>query len=133
MNTRRKRKPYGMIIFILILVILCCIGLGIFIMKDQIKSVVKEKAGKYAISQAIKMELGEEVDIDQFMEKMEPQDAQKVNELMDKYVNDDTIHDYVGLLKDGGVEAVKDYVGQMADETDVSQIQDLINKYKDNF
>lgn len=129
----RKKKSYGKTIFGMILLILACLGILVFLFWDTIKGAAIRKVGTIAIEQAIKRETGWEVDLEEVIDRMDEEDAAAMNELMDKYFNEENISEGMDILKSGDLNAAKEYIENKVEPQDLKELGNLYEKYKYEF
>lgn len=129
----RKKKSYGKKILCMILLILACLGILVFLFWDTIKGAAIRKVGTYAIEQAIKRETGWEVDLEEVIENMDEEDAAAMNELIDKYFNEENISEGMEVIKQGDLEAAKNFIENKVEQQDLTELGKLYEKYKYEF
>lgn len=129
---RRRRKSYiGQIIFSILLFIVVLLAAFVFLKKDNIKETVTKKVATTAIEQIIKAEIGESVDIEEVKSQMNQEDAKSFDTIVEKYTDTDKVEECLDLYKSGGTSAVKEYVKDEVDTTDIDKLKELYDKYND--
>lgn len=129
---RRRRKSYiGQIIFSILLFIVVLLAAFVFLKKDNIKETVTKKVATTAIEQIIKAETGESVDIEEVKSQMNQEDAKSFDTIVEKYTDTDKVEECLDLYKSGGTSAVKEYVKDEVDTTDIDKLKELYDKYND--
>lgn len=129
---RRRRKSYiGQIIFSILLFIVVLLAAFVFLKKDNIKETVTKKVAITAIEQIIKAETGESVDIEEVKSQMNQEDAKSFDTIVEKYTDTDKVEECLDLYKSGGTSAVKEYVKDEVDTTDIDKLKELYDKYND--
>ena len=129
----KKKKSYGKKILCMILLILACLGVLVFLFWDTIKGAAIRKVGTIAIEQAIKRETGWEVDLEEVIDRMDEEDAAAMNDLMDKYFNEENISEGMDILKSGDLNAAKEYIEDKVEPQDLTELGYLYEKYKYEF
>lgn len=129
----KKKKSYGKKILCMILLILACLGVLVFLFWDTIKGAAFRKIGTIAIEQAIKRETGWEVDLEEVIDRMDEEDAAAMNDLMDKYFNEENISEGMDILKSGDLNAAKEYIEDKVEPQDLTELGYLYEKYKYEF
>ncbi|MCR5303530.1 MAG: hypothetical protein K6E33_03130 [Lachnospiraceae bacterium] len=102
---------------------------------DDAKDAVVKKAVTAVIEKEIKNQTGEDVDLEAMKESMEPEDQEKVDELMDKYADEDTVNDVISAYKDsnGDLMEMKDTLTSIVDPGDIEEMGRLYQKYGDTY
>lgn len=127
---RKKKNPLFTVLKVFIIVMIIVI-IGMF-SYSKIKKAAETKLTEIAINQVIKQQTGEDVDVQKVIDQMSEEDAQTANELIDKYATDDTISDVVSEYQSGDMSAVESYLKENVDSSDVDQLTELYEKYKDS-
>lgn len=127
---RKKKNPLFTVLKVFIIVMIIVI-IGMF-SYGKIKKAAETKLTEIAINQVIKQQTGEDVDVQKVIDQMSEEDAQTANELIDKYATDDTISNVVSEYQSGDMSAVESYLKENVDSSDVDQLTELYEKYKDS-
>lgn len=147
---RKRRKKRGSTLghiyrFLVVLAILFLTFIGYLYLTGRVavnggtvedaKKTVVKKAVTTMIEREIKSQTGENVDLEAVKEQMEPEDQEKVDELLDKYSDEDVVKDVISAYKDsdGDLMEVKDSISGMVDEEDMEEMRRLYEKYADSF
>lgn len=145
-NKRRRKKGYGKIVFLSLLIIACIvviIGLVRGTLTDSVKSVVKEKVTEQVMEQALQKALESSGDpqaaqkAKEIVDNMEETDKKKAEEIIEKYADSDTLSDCMEIVSDGvneeSLEEVRDYLEGSVSAEDQAQLEELYKKYSEGY
>ena len=143
---RRKKKGYGMIVFLSLLIIACIaviIGIASGSLTNKVKSVVKEKGTQEVMEQAVQKALESSGDpqaaqkAEEIIGTMEEADKQKAEEIIEKYADSDTLSDCLEIVSDGvneeSLEEIKNYLENNVSADDQAQLEELYRKYSEGY
>lgn len=102
--------------------------------EDAKKTVVK-KAVTTLIEKEIKDQTGEKVDLEAVRQQMEPEDQKKVDELLDKYSDEEKVKEVISAFResDGDFSEMKDTITDLVDEEDIEEMGRLYEKYGSSY
>lgn len=129
------KKLGKLFIFLLILAIIVTVAPMVY---KKVRMAVFEKAVDTVVKESnitYKTADGKEISFKDVVEKVDEEDQKKVDELLDKYVNMDTIGDVNAIVKDGNVtkQEVEQYINENVEEEDITYLINLYKKYSDSF
>lgn len=126
----KKKKSYGKRILGMTALILACLVVLIILMWDTIRGFVLKKAGIFAAEQVIKQQTGFEIDLDRVLKEMDSEDAEAVNEMIEKYVNEENLAEGVDVIKSRDLDAAMEFLEEKVEPEDIQELEDLYQKYK---
>ena len=135
MNRDRRRKerhssPIGAFILTFMLVILAFLIFLVVSGKGVVGKNVRHKATEAVIEKAVDSAVGTDVDIEAEKSKMSSEDAQKVDDMIDKYGTNENVSKAVQAYRDGGgTDAVKEELKDQIDPQDIETAKELYEKY----
>lgn len=143
---RRKKKGYGTIVFLSLLIIACIaviIGIANGSLTNKVKTAVKEKVTQEVMEQAVQKALESSGDpqaaekAKEIVNNMEEADIQKAEEIIEKYADSDTLSDCMEIVSDGVTEEslkeVRDYLEGSVSAQDQAQLEELYRKYSEGY
>ena len=139
---RKKRKGMGTVVFLALVIVVCVIALGGLVGRDlvgNIKSAVSEKVTEQVLEQTIWQALENSgypeasAKAKEIVGRMDDATKKEAVEIVQKYVDKDTVSDIVDIVADGvnsdSVEQVKEYLKENVSEEDIEKLMELYNKY----
>lgn len=131
-KVKRKKSYVGRIVSLIILLIFVLLIVTFILYKDNIEKKITEKVATTAIEQVIQLQTGVNVDIDEVKSQMDEEDEKEFDQIMNKYADVDKLEDCIDLYKKGGTTAVKEYVKEEVDGSDIDKLKELYYKYNDS-
>lgn len=145
-NKRRRKKGYGKIVFLSLLIIACImviIGLANGSLTSKVESVVKEKVTQQVMEQTLQKALESTGDpqaaekAKEIVDNMEETDKQKAEEIIGKYADSDTLSDCMEIVSDGvneeSLAEVREYLEGSVSAEDQAQLEELYRKYSEGY
>ena len=145
-NKRRRKKGYGKIVFLSLLIIACImviIGLANGSLTSKVKSVGKEKVTEQVMEQTLQKALESTGDpqaaqkAKEIVADMEETDKQKAEEIIGKYADSDTLSDCMEIVSDGvneeSLAKVREYLEGSVSAEDQAQLDELYRKYSEGY
>ena len=145
-NKRRRKKGYGKIVFLSLLIIACImviIGLANGLLTSKVKSVVKEKVTEQVMEQTLQKALESTGDpqaaqkAKEIVADMEETDKQKAEYIIGKYADSDTLSDCMEIVSDGvneeSLAKVREYLEGSVSAEDQAQLEELYRKYSEGY
>lgn len=139
---RKKRKGIGSVVFLSLVIITCVVVLGGLVrgsLIDNIKSAVDEKVTEQVMEQTIWQALENagypeaSAKAKEIVNNMDEATKREAVEIVQKYVNKDTVSDLVDIMGRGidsdSVEEVKEYLKENVTEEDIEKLKELYQKY----
>lgn len=131
---RRKKKkrtsPVAAFIFTFLVVILVFLVYLTVSGKGTLGKTVRHKTTEAVVEKAISSAAGTDIDIEEEKSKMTPEDAEKVDDIVDKYGTNENISKAVkAYTSGGGTDAVKAELESEVDPSDVETVKELYEKY----
>ncbi len=126
----KKKKSYGKRIGGITALILACLVVLVILMWDTIRGFALKKASIFAAEQVIKQQTGFEIDLDRVLEEMDSEDAETVNEMLEKYVNEENLAEGVDVIKSRDLDTAMDFLEEKVEPEDIKELEDLYEKYK---
>lgn len=134
MSGKRRKKHTGLKIFLVIVVVLVA---GVFLLKDQIISAVKDKAAEVVVEKLIDEKLNDDslsyngVSAKDIIDSMDEADKETITSVITNNMTEENISAVESYVKSGDTAGLKDYVKENLSETDKATVTDLYEKYKD--
>ena len=133
-----SKKVRKVVIFYIILVVLALAVIFVPKIYRDLRLKVMGKAIDHAMTSnnvTIIDSYGNQVTFEEVVEKLEPEDEKKVNELLDKYVTLSTLQDVNGMMNGVNVSEAQlaEYVKENVSDQDIEYIKSLYEKYGDSF
>ena len=131
-DKRRKRhtSPVGAFIFTFMLVILAFLLFLVISGKGTLGKNVRHKTTEAVIEKAIGAAAGTDISIEEEKSKMTAEDAQKVDDMIDKYGTNENVSKAVQAYRDGGsTSAVEEELKDQIDPEDIETAKELYEKY----
>lgn len=126
----KKKKSYGKKILGMTALILACLAVLVILMWDTIRGFALKKAGIFAAEQVIKQQTGFEIDLDRVLKEMDSEDAEAVNEMLEKYVNEENLAEGVDVIKSRDLDTAMEFLEEKVEPEDIQELEDLYKKYK---
>lgn len=131
-KVKRKKSYVGRIILLIILLVFVLFIAAFILYRDNIEKKITEKVAETAIEQVIQSQTGVTVDIDEVKSQMDEEDEKEFDQIINKYADVDKLKDCIDLYKNGGTTAVKEYVKEEVDGSDIDKLKELYYKYNDS-
>ena len=93
-----------------------------------VKEAVMETVTRKIVEEAASAATGQNVDLDVLEEQMEPEDAQKLDRIIDKYAESGLVQEAAEQFTTGGAAAAAGLADQI-DASDTAELAELYNKY----
>ena len=61
---------------------------------------------------------------------MDSEDAETVNEMLEKYVNEENLAEGVDVIKSRDLDTAMDFLEEKVEPEDIKELEDLYEKYK---
>ena len=130
---KRKRRVshIGTFFFTFMLVILVFLVYLVATGKGTIAKTARRKAAETVVEKAVESSTGTKVDIEAEKSKMSSEDAQKVDDIIDKYGTNENVSKAVKAYQDsnGDTSKLKEELKGEIDPGDVSTMNELYEKY----
>ncbi len=143
---KKKKKGYGMIVFLSLIIVACLAILFVMIKgkpTEGIKNMVTEKVTEQVMEQMVQKALETSGDpqaaekAQEIVDGMEEQDKQAAQDIIEKYADGDTLSDCMDIISDGvtaeSLSEVEDYLRENVEEEDQAQLEELYRKYSQGY
>lgn len=132
---RNKKRHIGLLIF---LVLLAVGSITVFASRGAIADGIKGKAAKEIAKKLFETQMGsditvggQKVDVSEIIDNMDEEDVQRVTDIAEKYVSEESIGDYIEMAQQGDISQIKEYAQETLSDEDKEELKDLYEKYKD--
>lgn len=125
-----KKKHSGLRRFITVIVIIGVICLGgwyltTHVLKQKVESVVTDRL----LNEAIQSAGMDSETVQEIVNSMDPEDKQKVEDIVDDHVNTETIKDVQGYISDGDTQGLKQYAKSQLSDQEQAELYGIAKKY----
>lgn len=127
---KEKKRHSGLHRFITVAVIIGVICLGgwyltTHVLKQKVESAVTDRL----LNEAIQAAGVDSETVQEIVNSMDPEDKQKVEDIVDDHVNAETIKDVQGYISDGDTQGLKQYAKSQLNDQEQAELYDIAKKY----
>lgn len=138
--SKKKKKKKSIIhkilpvVFTLLIIAVILILTKIYVyepFKKQAVSTLTEKLFQSQISADTTLPDGTTVNAKEILDSMSSDDQETVQDIIDNHISPSTIKEASSYLSSGDTEGLKNYAESMLSDSEIQEVEDLYEKYKD--
>ncbi|MBO6215433.1 MAG: hypothetical protein J6N76_07845 [Lachnospiraceae bacterium] len=135
---RRESSPLKIVAIVLAVLVILAGVLVVFLLfagtgggSNPVTRKINKEVSKKAVETYVSSETGVDVDIDEIEESMAEEDADKFNEIMDKYSDSGLVSDAMSIYRENGgdISATAAELQEKINPEDLETIKELYKKY----